>query len=181
MTDLTLVDGQQVPLQTQLINRSGRTSEGQDAGTIVGTTALGAAIGAVAGRGEGAAIGAGAGAAAGIIGVLLTRGHPTVIYPESVLTFRIDAPITIATDRSPQAFRYMDPRDYDRPAQVQQRRPPPPSLGCGGYGCAPPPPYFYGPAYPYYGYYSSGPGVSLFFGGRACGYRFYGGGRRGRR
>ena len=53
-----------------------------------------------------------ASAAAGIIGVLLTRGRPTVIYPESVLTFRLEAPVAFSTDRAPQAFRYVDTQDY---------------------------------------------------------------------
>src|SRR6202012_2142290 len=93
MTELTLADGQQIPIQTQMINRNGPTSVGRDAAAIGGTTALGAAIGAGADLGRGAAIGAGEGAADGILGVLLTRGRPTVVYPESVLTFRVDSPV----------------------------------------------------------------------------------------
>src|SRR5262249_1801150 len=46
LTDMTLVDGQQVPIQSQLISRAGGTSIGRDAGAIAGTSALGAAIGA---------------------------------------------------------------------------------------------------------------------------------------
>ena len=65
LTDLPVVDGQQVPIQTQLISRNGPTSNGRDAGAIAGTTALGAAVGAAAGWGTGAAIGAGAGAVVG--------------------------------------------------------------------------------------------------------------------
>jgi hypothetical protein len=154
LTDLTLVDGQQLPIQSQLISRSGPTSTGQDAGAIAGTTAVGAAIGAAAGWGRGAAIGAGAGAAAGVIGVLLTRGHPSVIYPESVLTFRIEAPVTLSTERAPQAFRYVDPNEYQRNTGVQTRRPPPP------------PPHLYGPPYypPYYGGYGYGPGFGFYYG-----------------
>ena len=154
LTDLTLVDGQQLPIQSQLISGSGPTSTGQDAGAIAGTTALGAAIGAAAGWGKGAAIGAGAGAAAGVIGVLLTRGHPSVIYPESVLTFRIEAPVTFSTERAPQAFRYVDPNDYERNAGVQTRRP------------QPPPPHDYGPGYypPYYWGYGYGPGFGFYYG-----------------
>ena len=184
LTDLTLVDGQQAPLQTQMINRNGSTSTGRDAAAIGGTTALGAIIGAGADNGRGAAIGAGAGAAAGIIGVLLTRGRPTVIYPESVLTFRVEAPITVSTDRAPQAFRYVDSQDYGRAPAVSARRP---ATSC--YNCAPPPPpppYYGGPGYYAYDpYYYGGPGFSLFVGprfGYAYGPRFYGGyGFRGRR
>src|SRR5262249_51278577 len=66
LTDLVLVDGQQLPIQSQMVTRSGPTTEGRDAGAIAGTTALGAAVGAAADWGRGAAIGAGAGAAAGV-------------------------------------------------------------------------------------------------------------------
>lgn len=178
LTDLTLVDGQQVPIQSQFVSRAGGASIGRDAGAIAGTTALGAAVGAAADWGTGAAIGAGAGAAAGVIGVLLTRGRPTEIYPESMLTFRIEAPVTIATDRAPQVFRYAEPADYDQPGDhqpptyAQARRAGPP---CAGYGCAAPPPppyYYYGPSYyPYYW----GPGVYFYSGPRFYyGPRYYG-------
>jgi len=132
LTELTLVDGQQEPIQSQMIDRKGPTSAGRDAGAIAGTTALGAAIGAGVDYGRGAAIGAGAGAAAGIIGVLLTRGRPSVIYPESVLTFRLEAPVSFSTERAPQAFRYVDSQDYGRfpapaPRRAELAPPPPPA------------------------------------------------------
>ena len=177
LTGLTLVDGQQLPIQSQMINRNGTTSVGRDAGAVAGTTALGAAIGAGADWGRGAAIGAGAGAAAGIIGVLLTRGRPTVVYPESVLTFRLAAPAIVATDRAPQAFRSVDNRDYGNNGGYGQR--PAPRLAV-----APPPsqaplPYYYGPSYyPYYPYYPyGGLGLSVYVGPRYYGY--YGGFYRG--
>jgi hypothetical protein len=185
LTELTLVDGQQLPLQSALVSRQGSTSVGQDAGTIAGTTGLGAAIGAAADWGKGAAIGAGAGAAAGIIGVLVTRGHPSVIYPEQLLTFRIETPLTISTDRAPQAFHYIQPNEYDRPYDTQpapgpyasQQAPPP------YYGAYPSYPY----PYPYYGYGGYGypgywgPSFSFFVGprfgwGSYYGRGYYGGG-----
>lgn len=179
LTDMTLVDGQQMPIQAQLISRSGDTSVGRDAAAIGGTTALGAAIGAAADGGVGAAIGAGAGAAAGAIGVLLTRGRPTEIYPEMVLTFRMEAPVMISTERAPNAFRYVDPQDYERaPVQTQlQRRPAPRPLvrpyAYGGYWGG------YDPFY--YGYgYGFGPtlGFGFYSGPRGFfGRGFYGGGR----
>jgi hypothetical protein len=166
LTGLTLVDGQQVSVQSQMINRNGSTSVGRDAGAIAGTTALGAAIGAGADWGRGAAIGAGAGAIVGIAGVLLTRGHATVIYPEQVLTFRVQSPVDIATDRAPQAFRYVTSQDYNRGPSLAQR----PGAPGPGYAAAPPPPGYYGPAYypnPYYW----GPGFSVYVGPRFYGYR----------
>ena len=158
LTDLTLVDGQNFPISSQLISRNGSTSVGRDAGAIAGTTALGAAAGAAADWGRGAAIGAGAGAAAGIIGVLLTRGNPTIIHPEQVLTFRLEAPVNVSTERASAAFRYVEPGDYQQ-AELQRR--PPPTLHSGPpapyYGS----PYYYGPSYyPYY----YGPSIGFYYG-----------------
>lgn len=185
LTDLTLVDGQQMPIRSQLLNGSGSTSKGRDAGAIAGTTGLGAAAGAIGGGGLGAGIGAAAGAVVGTVGVLLTRGHATVIYPESLLTFRIQAPVTISTASAPEAFRYVEPDQYGQRYQAQGPPPPQRNYGCGPYGCPPPPsyygygyaygaPYFYGPGFYGPGFYS--PNVGFFFGPR-FGYR---GGFRGR-
>jgi len=156
LIDLPVVDGQQVPIQTSLVSRTGPTSEGRDAAAIGATTITGAAIGAGVHGGEGAAIGAGAGLVAGVVGVMLTRGHPSIIYPESVLTFRIEQPVAISTEHSPYAFRYVEPQDYQQSAapRMQTRGPGGPGYGAGygpGYGPPPPPPYYYG-GYPYYGY-----------------------------
>ena len=173
LTDLTLVDGQQVRIETELTNLTGPTSNGRDAAAIAGTTVTGAAIGAAADLGPGAAIGAGAGLIAGTVGVLLTRGRPTVIYPESLLTFRLAEPVSISTDRAPQAFHYVDANVYNR-APAGQNPPPPSGWTCKGYGWPPPypaPPYYYYPYYPY----PWGVGVGLWWGpGFYYGRGFYG-------
>jgi hypothetical protein len=178
LTDLTTADGQRVNLQTAMMARRGDTSIGRDAAAIGGTTALGAAVGAAADWGRGAAIGAGAGAAAGIIGVLLTRGHPTVIYPETALTFRVEAPVNIDTEHAPQAFRYADQSDYGPPAYTGA---PPARMAAPGYGYAPapyPPAPYYGPSYyPYYYPYPYWGGLSFYVGPRFYyGQRYYAGG-----
>jgi hypothetical protein len=170
LTNLSLVDGRQAPIQTQFINEVGPTSKGRDAGTIATTTGLGAAVGAAVNGGIGAAVGAGAGAIAGTVGVLLTRGHPTVIYPESELTFRLESPVVVSTAKDPDAFHYVVEDAYAQESIVQKPAPPPPSL-CNGYGCPLPPFYYYGAPYyyPYYGFF----GPAFYFGPR-----FYGGFRR---
>ena len=150
LTNLVLVDGQQLPIRTQLEQSSAGTSKGRDATAIGTTTGLGAAIGAAANGGQGAAIGAGAGAAAGIAGVLLTRGRPTIIPPETVLTFQLEAPITFSTVRSRVAFRPVTQQDYD--GGGLHRRPQ--HLATLPYR---PRPYWYSP----WGYYYPGP---LYFG-----------------
>ena len=163
ITELSLVDGRQVPVKTRFVEYQAGSSTGRDVATVATTTGLGAAIGAAADGGFGAGMGAIAGAAAGMIGVVATRGKATVIYPESTLTFRLEETLTISTETSARAFRPVVPEDYpqQQPTLNRQRRA----------AAAPPPPYYYsgwdfwyGPSFVYF----SGP-------------RFYGGGhRRGR-
>ena len=149
LAQLTLVDGQLLDVKSTLINASGGTSNGRDALAVAGTTGLGAGIGAAAAGGEGAAIGAGAGFVASIAGVLLTRGRPTIIPPESLLTFRLETPITVSTVHGQAAFRPVTSQDYApkaRPRRVVRPY----------YPYAYPPPYAYGYPYPYpypYRYY----------------------------
>ena len=148
LTDMTTVDGRQVPILTELWKASGGTSHGQDAATVGTTTGLGAVIGAAADWGRGAAIGAGAGAAAGIGAVLLTRGRPTILEPEEPLSFRLVDPVRIDTTQSQQAFQPVTQQDFD--GRLQHRGP---RRVAGGY----PGPYsypcgYYGPCYAYPGY-----------------------------
>lgn len=147
LTEIGVADGQQIPVRTQLIEYNGGTSVGRDVAAIGTTTGTGAAIGAAAAGGFGAGMGAIAGAAASAIGVLATRGRATEIYPETVVTFRTLAPITISTERAPHAFQPVRQTDYERQTLERRPAPPPrPSLYFGGYS-----PYFYGPGY--YGYW----------------------------
>ena len=175
LSGLTLVDGSNLTIQSQLVDRKGPTSVGRDAAAIGSTTALGAAAGAAADWGRGAAIGAGAGAAVGIIGVLLTRGRPTIVYPESVLTFQLSAPATIDTSHAPAAFQLVQPGDYQEGPPQNNR----PALRYGYGPGYPPPPYAYAPAYyPYYPYYYSpffyGPAFGFFYGPRFFYHGYYG-------
>lgn len=179
LTELSLVDGRQVPVRTQLVNYSGGASRGRDATGVAVTTGTGAAIGAAAGGGLGAGIGALAGAAASTIGVLATRGRTTEVYPEAALTFRLMEPITVATERGSAAFRAVNQQDYEPrldqrpPVRMTQRVPL--YLGLGyGYGF----PYYYSP-FMYgssFGYFGGSPYYSR--GSYWGGHRGHGGRRR---
>jgi len=168
LTDITVADGQQLPVLTELWKGSAGTSHGADAAGIATTTGVGTIIGAAANGGEGAGIGAGAGAVAGIALVLLTRGKPTVIGPETLLTFQLKDPLTANTTNSQQAFQPVRPNDYgpslQRGGDAYVSGPPP----CGPYGC---------PYYPY-GYYGPywGPSLGVAYYG---GYYRHGGGHWG--
>ncbi len=145
------VDGAQMPMRTELVQSSAGTSREHDAVGIGTTTGIGAVIGAAAGGGEGAAIGAAAGAVAGIAGVLSTRGRATELYPETLLTFRLQDPVAISTQQSWQAFMPVNQADYSNAADTRRNAPRTYSTVQ-----AYPPPYYYEPYpyyYPYYGYY----------------------------
>jgi hypothetical protein len=159
LTELTLADGTQVPIRTQLVGRQGgRMPAGEQFGTVAATTGVGAAIGAAAAWGTGAAIGGVVGAAAGIIGVVMTRNHPTVLYPETALTFRMESPLTVSTVNAPQAFRYVSPDEYNRPMAPQLQPRPAPRTYYAPYAAYP-----YPSPYPYY-YPYWGPGFSVWVG-----------------
>ena len=146
ITEISLADGTQIPVKTQLMERRGDTSVGRDAAAIGVTTGAGAAIGAGVAGGVGAGIGAGAGALVSIIGVLVTRGKPTVVYPEMMLTFRTEAPLTVSIARS-AVFQPARAQDYSQP--VLYRRGPPrvlPPYYAGYYY----PPYYWGPSFVFY-------------------------------
>ena len=152
LASLTLVDGTQIPVKTELVKNVQPNAGvgGREVAGVATTTGVGAIIGGAANGGEGAGIGAGIGAAAGIVGVLLTRGRPTVIPPETVLMFRLDAPITINTEQSSVAFQPVSQDDYGN-GQDDRRRPMRPVYGRPGY---PPSAYYYSPNYgPYYAPY----------------------------
>lgn len=164
-TELSLVDGRQLPIRTQLIQYQGGTSKGRDATAIATTTGVGAAIGAAADGGFGAGMGAIAGAVASTIGVLVTRGHATVIDPETELTLRLEQPVVInISGTQSAAFHSVQQSDYERTALVKRPAPVvapayPPYWGggWGGWG-----PGWYGPGYfgpsvvVYRGYYGGG-------------------------
>lgn len=167
LTRLVLVDGQQFPIETQLIQASGGTSHLRDATTVGMTTTLGAIIGAATGGDEGAGIGAAIGAGSGLAGVLLTRGRPTVLPAESLLTFQLQRPITFSTEGSAQAFQPVTQTDYTGSTPRLRRRTD--HIATRRRYSPPPPydyPYYYGP----WGYYGYSPGlyIGYGFGGYGC-------------
>jgi len=141
ITGIQLVNGHDIAVKTQFMDINGPTTKGRDAAAIGATTATGAAIGAAVGWGVGAAIGAAAGAFAGVVGVLATKGEPTIIPPEAVLSFRLETPVTLSSNASTSGFPKARPEDYAPPQQLRPRpaaRPPYPP---------PPPPYPYAGSY----------------------------------
>jgi hypothetical protein len=94
LTQLRVGD-RNVAIETHAIARQAHATKRKDAAKVGIGAGIGAAIGAIAGGGQGAAIGAASGGAAGTGVVLATRGDPAVIAVESVLTFKLTAPVTV--------------------------------------------------------------------------------------
>mgnify|MGYP000498294775 CR=1 FL=1 len=95
LRSIVMADGRLLEIKTGSVSREAKESKGKDAMKVGIASGVGAAIGAIAGGGKGAAIGAGAGAAGGTGVVLATRGDPAVIPAESVLSFKLTAPVTV--------------------------------------------------------------------------------------
>jgi len=84
-----------VAVSTSVYERAAKGKGKRSAAMIGGGTGLGAVIGGLAGGGKGAAIGALAGAGAGTAGAAYTGNKDVVIPSESVVTFRLTAPVTV--------------------------------------------------------------------------------------
>jgi hypothetical protein len=99
-----VVKGKRYAVSTYDVTQTGEKKDGVGAnkrtGKFVGGGALaGTLIGAVAGGGKGAAIGALAGGAAGAAGQMMTRGSEVHVPAESLLTFQLEQPLTLAATR----------------------------------------------------------------------------------
>jgi hypothetical protein len=96
--DSVSVEGRLYTLDTQDMIRKGRDGIGKNRRTgyfTGGGAAVGAIIGAIAGGGRGAAIGAASGAGAGAGAQIVTKGAAIRIPAETILTFRLDAPLRV--------------------------------------------------------------------------------------
>jgi hypothetical protein len=175
ITELTLVDGEQIPVSTEMQQTAPAPrypgSAARNVATTGTTAALGTIVGAAVGGGTGAAIGAGLGATAAIAAIMYTRGRPTTVAPETLLTFRLAAPLEISTEKGPVAFQpvaqgdYKDQDAYSNAPRLRSRSSGYPRpyyyYGCGpwGWGCYPGP---YSGPYTGWGVGVWGPGYGRF-------------------
>jgi hypothetical protein len=119
--ELVLVDGQQVPIQTQEIRTQASPTTGRDFATVAATAASGALIGAGVAGGRGAAIGSGVGVGAGVVGVMATPGQAAQVNPERTIAFRLDDPVTITTVTASQVFLPVTAADYNSSQRAAPR------------------------------------------------------------
>lgn len=144
VTSLSL-GGQSYPVATDTFASDTRGKGGYTTANTVGGAAIGALIGAIAGRGPGAAIGAAAGAGAGLGASAATPGPRSIMPPETLLTFHLQAPLTVNPISMAEVQQLQasvtPPRPPARP------RPAYPPYPVGYYPPPPPPPPYY--YYPY--------------------------------
>jgi len=94
------VNGQTVPVSTTPYAQEGKGRGKNTALKTGGGAALGAIIGALAGGGKGAAIGAASGGGLGAGVNAVTRGEQVKIPAETLINFKLQAPVSVQTSRS---------------------------------------------------------------------------------
>ncbi|MGO8933412.1 MAG: BON domain-containing protein [Terracidiphilus sp.] len=148
---LTSLDlgGQSYPLNTDQFRVKGPNKAGQTVSNAAGGALIGALIGCAVGRGAGCAIGAGVGAAAGTTASAASPGPRVWIPAEALVTFHVNAPITVNPVGPQEAARLAEGL-YPGGPSLYRRSPYGPRY-YAGYGY-PAYPYGYPPVYyrPYY-------------------------------
>jgi hypothetical protein len=133
VTSLTL-HGKPYKMITRAVSQQAKSRGKRSAAMIGGGGGAGALIGGLAG-GKGAAIGALAGAAAGTAGATMTGKRDVVIPAETVLEFKLSAPLSLppseggeAPERSPMSTPLQKPESGSQPPAQQSPTSQPP--GC---------------------------------------------------
>ena len=93
-------NGQNYNIVSDQWSKQGAARGKNTAGKVAGGAAVGAVLGGIFGGGKGAAIGATAGAGAGAGANTITRGQQVELRPESLLTFRLQNPISVTPSSS---------------------------------------------------------------------------------
>jgi hypothetical protein len=97
-TEITLADGNRIPIRTETIYREGDSQAAPSAAKIGGGAIGGAILGGILGGGKGAAIGGSIGAGAGTAAVLAGGRNQATLASGSPLTVRVEAPIVITVE-----------------------------------------------------------------------------------
>lgn len=148
LTSLEL-GGRDYPLDSDEFHVKGPSKTARTAGNVIGGTLLGAIIGGAAGGGSGAAIGAVAGGTVGTAASAASHGPNAWIPAEALVTFHLNAPLTVDPVSQEEALRLAQGLHPGGPTLYQ--RPYPRRYGPAIYPYAAYP-YPYGPVYyrPYF-------------------------------
>jgi type IV secretory pathway VirB10-like protein len=96
---IVLVDGTELPLQTETIYREGESPTQASAAKVGGGAIGGAILGAILGGGKGAAIGGAIGAAGGSAAVMAGGRKPAQFGAGSPVTVKVLSPVTVTVER----------------------------------------------------------------------------------
>ncbi len=113
-----MANGRKIALVTEPYNKEGAARGKNTVEKAAGGAIVGSIIGAIAGGGKGAAVGAAAGGAAGTGVNAATRGQQVVIPSETLISFRLQSPITLTVTIPPA--RGADSNQFPEP-QLQPR------------------------------------------------------------
>jgi len=152
---LTSLDlgGRSYDLSSDQFKVRGPNKAGQTVGNAVGGGILGAIIGCAVGRGAGCAIGAGAGIAAGTAASAASPGPRAWIPAEALVTFHLNAPLTVDPVNQQEAARLAQGLYPGGPALYRRGYYPYGSPYAAAYGPYAYPPVYYRPYYLAGGYY----------------------------
>jgi hypothetical protein len=98
-TSLVLSSDVKLPIQTEVILRSGEGPGNEAAAKIGGAAVAGTILGSIFGGGKGAAIGGAIGAAGGTATVMAGNRNAAIIAAGTELTARLAAPLTVTVER----------------------------------------------------------------------------------
>jgi hypothetical protein len=149
---LTSLDlgGYSYQLSTDQFKVKGPNKAGQTVSNAVGAGIIGTIIGCAVGRGAGCAIGAGAGVAAGTAASAASPGPRAWIPPEALVTFHLNAPLTVTPVSAQEAARLAEGLYPGGPSLYRRGPYGPRYYGYAGYAYPygyPYPPVYYRPYY----------------------------------
>jgi hypothetical protein len=90
-----IINGETYNLRTNQLTKRGESSVKDDTTKVAAGAAIGAVLGAITGGKRGAVIGATMGGGAGTVQVMMARGKPVRVGPETQLQFRLEAPLEV--------------------------------------------------------------------------------------
>jgi hypothetical protein len=96
---ITLADGTQLAIRTDVVVREGASNSGETAAKVGGATIGGAILGAILGGGRGAAIGAGVGAGAGTAAAMTNDRNAATLPAGTNVTVRVQQPVTVTVQK----------------------------------------------------------------------------------